>query len=47
MTALDFAVRGQRANARELIETGLARLAERQKRNVQLPQSPAEQSSTR
>ena len=47
MTALDFAVRGQRANARDLIETGLARLAERQKRNVQLPQSPAEQSSTR
>lgn len=47
MTALDFAVRGQRANARELIETGLARLAERQKRNVQLQQSPAEQSATR
>ena len=47
MTALDFAVRGQRANARELIETGLARLADRQKRNFQLPQSPAEQSSTR
>ena len=47
MTALDFAVRGQRANARDLIETGLARLAERQTRNVQLPQSPAEQSSTR
>lgn len=32
MTALDFAIRGQRSNARELIETGLARLAERQKR---------------
>jgi ankyrin repeat protein len=47
MTALDFAVRGQRANARELIETGLARLADRQKRNVQLQHSPAEQSSTR
>jgi hypothetical protein len=47
MAALDFAVRGQRVNARELIETGLARLVERQKRNVQLQQSPAEQSSTR
>lgn len=32
MTALDFAVRGQRANARELIETGLSRLADRQRR---------------
>jgi hypothetical protein len=32
MTALDFAIRGQRPNARELIETGLARLADRQKR---------------
>lgn len=32
MTALDFAIRGQRPNARELIETGLSRLAERQKR---------------
>jgi len=32
MTALDFAIRGQRANARELIETGLSRLAERQRR---------------
>ena len=32
MTALDFAIRGQRPNARELIETGLSRLADRQKR---------------
>ena len=47
MTALDFAVRGQRANARELIETGLSRLAERQKRNAATPSSPAEQPSGR
>ncbi len=47
MTALDFAVRGQRPNARELIETGLARLAERQRRNVQLQPGPAEQPATR
>lgn len=33
MTALDFAIRGQRQNARELIETGLSRLADRQKRS--------------
>lgn len=32
MTALDFAIRGQRPNARELIETALARWAERQRR---------------
>ena len=31
LTALDFAIRGQRQNAKELIETGLARLAARQK----------------
>lgn len=31
LTALDFAVRGQRQNAKELIESGLARLATRQK----------------
>ncbi len=31
LTALDFAIRGQRHNAKELIETGLARLAARQK----------------
>lgn len=31
LTALDFAVRGQRQNAKELIESGLARLAARQK----------------
>jgi ankyrin repeat protein len=31
LTALDFANRGQRQNAKELIETGLARLAARQK----------------
>ena len=31
LTALDFAIRGQRQNAKELIETGLARLASRQK----------------
>lgn len=37
MTALDFAVRGQRTNAKELIETGLARLAARQKPS---PNSP-------
>jgi ankyrin repeat protein len=30
LTALDFAVRGQRQNSKELIETGLARLAARQ-----------------
>jgi ankyrin repeat protein len=47
MTALDFAVRGQRPNARELIETGLSRLAERQKRSVPVQQSPAEQPSAR
>jgi len=47
MTALDFAVRGQRANARELIETGLSRWAERQKRNAATPSSPAEQPSGR
>ena len=47
MTALDFAVRGQRVNARELIETGLTRLAERQKRNSQLQQIPANQPSSR
>jgi ankyrin repeat protein len=37
MTALDFAVRGQRANAKELIETGLARLAARQKPSSNSP----------
>jgi ankyrin repeat protein len=47
MTALDFAVRGQRANARELIETGLSRLAERQKRNQQVVQTPAVQPAAR
>jgi ankyrin repeat protein len=47
MTALDFAVRGQRSNARELIETGLSRLTERQKRSVPVQQSPAEQPSAR
>ncbi len=31
LTALDFAIRGERLNAKELIETGLARLAIRQK----------------
>lgn len=31
LSALDFAIRGQRQNAKELIETGLARLAARQK----------------
>jgi uncharacterized protein len=31
LTALDFAIRGQRQNAKELIETGLARLAVRLK----------------
>jgi hypothetical protein len=30
LTALDFAIRGQRRNSKELIETGLARLAARQ-----------------
>jgi hypothetical protein len=30
LSAWDFAVRGQRQNAKELIETGLARLAARQ-----------------
>jgi ankyrin repeat protein len=47
MTALDFAVRGQRPNARELIETALSRLAERQKRSVPLQQSPVDQPSAR
>ncbi|WP_300555311.1 ankyrin repeat domain-containing protein [Limnohabitans sp. Rim8] len=47
MTALDFAVRGQRANARELIETGLSRLADRQKRDSQLQQTPAVQPAMR
>jgi hypothetical protein len=47
MTALDFAVRGQRANARELIETGLSRLAERQKRNQEVVQTPAVQPAAR
>ena len=47
MTALDFAVRGQRANARELIETGLARLAERQKRNPSVLHAPADQPAAR
>jgi len=32
LTALDFAIRGRRQNAKELIETGLARLSARQKR---------------
>ena len=31
LTALDFAIRGQRQNAKELIETGLARLVKPQK----------------
>jgi ankyrin repeat protein len=31
LTALDFAIQGQRKNAQELIESALARLAERQK----------------
>jgi hypothetical protein len=48
MTALDFAIRGQRPNARELIETGLARLAERQKRmGSQILPVPVDQSSKR
>lgn len=47
MTALDFAVRGQRANARELIETGLSRLAERQKRNQPVLHAPAVQPAAR
>lgn len=37
MSALDFAVRGQRQNSKELIETGLARLAARPKKS---PNSP-------
>lgn len=48
MTALDFAIRGQRPNARELIETGLSRLAERQKRaNSQIQAAPVDQPSNR
>jgi uncharacterized protein len=47
MTALDFAVRGQRANARELIETGLSRLAERQKRNPSVLHAPPDQPAAR
>lgn len=41
MTALDFAIRGQRPNARALIETALSRLAERQKRESPTLQSTA------
>ena len=37
LSALDFAVRGQRQNSKELIETGLARLAAR--RNQATPNS--------
>lgn len=45
LSAWDFAVRGQRQNAKELIETGLARLAARSKPPV--PVQPASgQSST-
>jgi ankyrin repeat protein len=48
MTALDFAIRGQRPNARELIETGLARLADRQKRmNEQGRDAQAERPAQR
>jgi ankyrin repeat protein len=48
MTALDFAIRGQRPNARELIETGLSRLAERQKRaSSQMQPAPLDQPSNR
>lgn len=47
MTALDFAVRAQRANARELIETGLSRLAERQKRIQQVQPTPNAQPTAR
>jgi hypothetical protein len=43
LSALDFAVRGQRQNAKELIETGLARLAARQNQPTPNanPQKPA------
>jgi len=34
LNALDFAIRGQRQNSKELIETGLARLAARQKQSL-------------
>jgi ankyrin repeat protein len=48
MTALDFAIRGQRPNARELIETGLSRLAERQKRaSSQIQAAPIDQPANR
>ena len=47
LSALDFAIRAQRNNARELIQTGLNRLADRQKRNDQLQQTPLEPASTR
>lgn len=47
MSALDFAVRGQRLNARDLIETGLARLADRQKRQQPAQSSLSDVSSTR
>lgn len=48
MTALDFAIRGQRPNARELIETALARLAERQRRaNAATPTGAQERPAQR
>ena len=47
MTALDFEVRGQRPNARDLIETALSRLADRQERNVPLQPSSPEQPAAR
>lgn len=47
LSALDFAIRGQRANARELIQTGLSRLADRQKRLAPLEQSTTQQTTTR
>lgn len=48
MTAHDFAIRGQRPNARELIETALSRLADRQKRaNTPIQPFGVDQSSPR
>ena len=43
LSALDFAVRGQRQNSKELIETGLARLAAR--RNQATPNSDQQKSA--
>jgi ankyrin repeat protein len=45
MTALDFAVRADRQNSKELIETGLQRLAARAARMAMPPAGPSKSSS--